>query len=104
MARRRRKKQGTFLSSLIVLLAILWGIYTKAGSDPSGSQFLRDFTGNHNEHITNIITDASKAKTNYGGLSPADYQKLANLNFKSGSRAYTEVNHNKSTLVKAHGK
>lgn len=55
MARRRRKKQGTVLSSVIVLVAIAWGLFTKAGSDPSGSQFLKDFTGNHDEHVTNRL-------------------------------------------------
>ena len=101
MARRKRKKQGTVLSSVIVLIAIAWGLFTKAGGDPSGSQFLKDFTGNHDEqHVTNTIGDASKANKAYGGLSDADYKKLANLNFKSGYKAFTVVNHNRSTLVK----
>ena len=101
MARRKRKKQGTVLSSVIVLIAIAWGLFTKAGGDPSGSQFLKDFTGNHDEqHVTNTIGDASKANKAYGGLSDVDYKKLANLNFKSGDKAFTVVNHNRSTLVK----
>src|SRR5699024_7870091 len=97
MARRKRKKQGTVLSSVIVLIAIAWGLFTKAGGDPSGSQFLKDFTGNHDEqHVTNTIGDASKANKAYGGLSDVDYKKLANLNFKSGDKAFTVVNHNRS--------
>lgn len=101
MAKRKRKKQGAALSSLIVVIAIVWGIFTKAGSDPNGSQFLKDFTGNNDEHVTSTIKGASKANKAYGGLSNADYQKLAKLNFKSGSRAYITLNNNRSTLVKS---
>ena len=54
--------------------------------------FLKDFTGNHDEHVTNTIGDATKANKTYGGLSDADYKKLANLNFKNGGKAFTEVN------------
>lgn len=101
MAKRKRKKQGAALSSLIVVIAIVWGIFTKAGSDPNGSQFLKDFTGNNDEHVTSTIKGASKANKAYGGLSNADYQKLAKLNFKSGNRAYITLNNNRSTLVKS---
>lgn len=101
MAKRKRKKQGAALSSLIVVIAIVWGIFTKAGNDPNGSQFLKDFTGNNDEHVTSTIKGASKANKAYGGLSNADYQKLAKLNFKSGSRAYITLNNNRSTLVKS---
>lgn len=33
-------------------------------------------------------------------MSSTDYQKLANLDFKSGDKAYVYVNNNKSTLIK----
>ena len=38
--RRRRRKQSTVFSSIIVIIAIAWGVFTKAGSDPNGSQFI----------------------------------------------------------------
>lgn len=41
----------------------------------------------------------SSAKS-YGGLSQRNYDKLAHLNFKSGTKGYITVNNNKSTLVK----
>ena len=99
--RRRRRKQSTVFSSIIVIIAIAWGVFTKAGSDPNGSQFIKNVTGNSNDQVTNTIKSASKSNKVYGGLSQSDYKKLADLNFKSGSRAYTEVNHNRSTLVKS---
>lgn len=100
MARRRRRKQGTVLSSVIVIIAIVWGIFTKAGSDPNGSQFINTITGS-NDSVTSTVNNASKSNKYYGGLSQTDYKKLADLNFKSGDRAYAEVNHNRSTLVKS---
>jgi DNA-entry nuclease len=47
-----------------------------------------------------VVNNATTANTNYGGLSSDDYQKLANLDFKSGDKAYVYVNNNKSTLIK----
>ena len=47
-----------------------------------------------------VVKNATTADTNYGGLSSTDYQKLANLDFKSGDKAYVYVNNNKSTLIK----
>lgn len=94
--RQRRKKSSSFLTFLIALVAIAWGIYTKGGMEPTGTQISQP----QQTHISNQISNASKADKSYGGLSQTDYQKLAKLNFKSGEKAYVFVNHDKSTLIK----
>lgn len=58
-------------SSIIVIIAIAWGIFTKAGSDPNGSQFIKDVTGNSNDQVTNTIKSASKAIRSMAGYRKA---------------------------------
>lgn len=96
--RKRRKQSNTFLSVLVMIVVIAWGIYTKGGTDPNGSDF--HSSQSTQSTISNKINDAGKAQTSYGGLSHTDYQKLAKLNFKSGSKAYVLVNHDQSTLIR----
>lgn len=94
MAKRRRyrkKQKNTVVSWIVALIIIIWGGCFKLNSSnqtqtPSSSQ--------------QVVNNATTANTNYGGLSNDDYQKLANLDFKSGDKAYVYVNNNKSTLIK----
>lgn len=102
MAKRKRKyskrsSKPTLLSSLIVLVALIWGIWSKYGST---SQSNNNQPTNNSQPQSGVISNANSASTSYGGLSKNDYQKLANLNFQSGSKAYVYVNNNKSTLIK----
>lgn len=94
MAKRRRyrkKQKNTVVSWIVALIIIIWGGWFKLNSSnqtqtPSSSQ--------------QVVNNATTANTNYGGLSNDDYQKLANLDFKSGDKAYVYANNNKSTLIK----
>lgn len=102
MARRRSKrtskKSSNFWTVVIILIALVWGVSTKGGSDSSGNHLVNQLTGKNPQ-----TTDVGKAQTAskvYGGLAQKDYQKLAQLNFKSGSKAYITVNDNHSTLIK----
>lgn len=99
MAKRRKRKSNSLLSILILVIVIGWGIYTKAGKDPNATGLMNSIFG-QTEEVQDKIGDANVASTAYGGLSQDDYQKLANLNFKSGQKAYVYVNHDKSTLIK----
>ncbi|QNQ82725.1 DNA/RNA non-specific endonuclease [Lactobacillus sp. PV037] len=93
MASRRKNKnsQGQrILSFIIIFLVIVFVIYQRTGKN-------RTSTSNNS---ANVIQKANQAQTSYGGLSKQDYQKLANLNFKSGDKAYVYVNDDKSTLIK----
>lgn len=98
MAKRRkyRKKQtNTVVNWIIALVIIIWGGWFKLNSSNQ--------VANQNQNQDNsqqVVKNATTADTNYGGLSSADYQKLANLDFKSGDKAYVYVNNNKSTLIK----
>ena len=98
MAKRRkyRKKQtNTGVNWIIALVIIIWGGWFKLNSSNQ--------VANQNQNQDNsqqVVKNATTADTNYGGLSSADYQKLANLDFKSGDKAYVYVNNNKSTLIK----
>lgn len=92
MARRRknqRKKENTFYTIVVVIIAIAWGIYSK-----NGNSF--NFSSNN---ANNTVNTAQRANTSYGGLSHSDYEKLAKIDFKSGGKAYIDVNHDKSTLI-----
>ncbi|MCH3990931.1 MAG: DNA/RNA non-specific endonuclease [Lactobacillus sp.] len=87
MARKSRRKQntiGNLLTALIVIIAIFLGA-NKVNSN-------RQLT-NSNQNQTQ-----TQSKTGLGGLSQAEYQQLAKLDFKSGQAAYIQVNRGKSTL------
>lgn len=93
MANRRRNKntQGQkILSFIVIFLIIIFVIYQRTNKN----------NGTNTGSSTSIIKNANRAQTSYGGLSKQDYQKLANLNFKSGAKAYVYVNNDKSTLIK----
>ena len=98
MAKRRkyRKKQkNTVANWIIAIVIIIWGGWFKLQSS--------NHTSNQSQEPSSsqqVINKATTANTNYGGLSSDDYQKLANLDFKSGDKAYVYVNNNKSTLIK----
>lgn len=98
MAKRRkyRKKQtNTVVNWIIALVIIIWGGWFKLNSSNQ--------VANQNQNQDNsqqVVKNATTADTNYGGLSSADYQKLANLDFKRGDKSYVYVNNNKSTLIK----
>lgn len=104
MARRRRRRSRKALNSdlwtiVIIALFLLWFISTKGGADPSGHQTIDQIVRNEPAK-ENKIEQAQPAAKVYGGLSQKDYDKLAELNFKSGSAAYVTVNNNRSTLIK----
>lgn len=98
MAKRRkyRKKQkNTVANWIIAIVIIIWGGWFKLQSS--------NHTSNQSQEPSSsqqVVNKATTANTNYGGLSSDDYQKLANLDFKSGDKAYVYVNNNKSTLIK----
>ena len=98
MAKRRkyRKKQkNTVANWIIAIVIIIWGGWFKLQSS--------NHTSNQSQEPSRsqqVVNKATTANTNYGGLSSDDYQKLANLDFKSGDKAYVYVNNNKSTLIK----
>lgn len=98
MAKRRRyrkKQTNTVANWIIALVIIIWGGWFKLNSSNQ--------VANQNQNQDNsqqVVKNATTADTDYGGLSSADYQKLANLDFKSGDKAYVYVNNNKSTLIK----
>lgn len=95
MAQKRRKKskkkQTSLTSIVIALIIVLWGYFAKDGNFD-----LNPILPNSNQTLQNAQT----ASASYGGLSDNDYQKLAKLDFKSGSKAFTYVNNDKSTLIK----
>ena len=91
----RKKQTNTVANWIIALVIIIWGGWFKLNSSNQ--------VANQNQNQDNsqqVVKNATTADTNYGGLSSADYQKLANLDFKSGDKAYVYVNNNKSTLIK----
>ena len=91
----RKKQTNTVANWIIALVIIIWGGWIKLNSSNQ--------VANQNQNQDNsqqVVKNATTADTNYGGLSSADYQKLANLDFKSGDKAYVCVNNNKSTLIK----
>ncbi|AXQ20256.1 DNA/RNA non-specific endonuclease [Lactobacillus johnsonii] len=93
--RYRKKQTNTVVNWIIALVIIIWGGWFKLNSSNQ--------VANQNQNQDNsqqVVKNATTADTNYGGLSSADYQKLANLDFKSGDKAYVYVNNNKSTLIK----
>lgn len=90
MARKKQKKQGTLYTVIGAIIIIAWGIFSKDGN-------LNNLFSNNS---TNTVNNAKSANTYYCGLSKTDYDQLAKLDFKSGDRAYIDVNHNKSTLIK----
>ena len=98
MAKRRRyrkKQTNTVANWIIALVIIIWGGWFKLNSSNQ--------VANQNQNQDNsqqVVKNATTADTNYGGLSSADYRKLANLDFKSGDKDYVYVNNNKSTLIK----
>ena len=91
----RKKQTNTVANWIIALVIIIWGGWFKLNSSNQ--------VANQNQNQDNsqqVVKNATTADTNYGGLSSTDYQKLANLDFKSGDKAYVYVNNNKSTLIK----
>lgn len=98
MAKRRkyRKKQkNTVANWIIAIVIIIWGGWFKLQSSNHTSNQSKEPSSSQQ-----VVNKATTANTNYGGLSSDDYQKLANLDFKSGDKAYVYVNNNKSTLIK----
>lgn len=92
--RRYRKKQtNTVANWIIALVIIIWGGWFKLNSS-------NQVANQNQDNSQQVVKNATTADTNYGGLSSTDYQKLANLDFKSGDKAYVYVNNNKSTLIK----
>lgn len=93
MARKtQKKKQGTLYTVIGAIIIIAWGIFSKDGNFNLNNLF--------SSSPSNTVNNAKRADTYYGGLSKTDYDQLAKLDFKSGDRAYIDVNHNKSTLIK----
>lgn len=101
MARKRRRskqRQNTSLLTVAVtVIAVLWGIYTQGGQkvQDSVNQSASQSAANQ------VVTKAQPAAKAYGGLAQSDYQKLARLNFKSGTKSYVYVNNNHATLIKS---
>lgn len=93
--RYRKKQKNTIGSWIVALIIIIWGSWFKLNSSNQASNQNQD-----TDNAEQVVNNATRADTNYGGLSNTDYQKLANLNFKSGDKAYVYVNNNKSTLIK----
>ena len=96
MAKRRRyrkKQTNTVANWIIALVIIIWGGLFKLNSS-------NQVANQNQDNSQQVVKNATTADTNYGGLSSTDYQKLANLDFKSGDKAYVYVNNNKSTLIK----
>lgn len=91
---RKRSSKPTLFSSLVVLIALVWGIWNRYGGDIQKAQ------SQENNPQSGVISKANRANTDFGGLSSQDYQKLANLNFQNGSKAFAFVNNNHSTLIK----
>ena len=91
MARKKQKKQGTLYTVIGAIIIIAWGIFSKDGNFNLNNLF--------SMNPSNTVNNAKSANTYYGGLSKTDYDQLAKLDFKSGDRAYIDVNHNKSTLI-----
>lgn len=94
MARKtQKKKQGTLYTVIGAIIIIAWGIFSKDGNNFNLNNLF-------SSSPSNTVNNAKRADTYYGGLSKTDYDQLAKLDFKSGDRAYIDVNHNKSTLIK----
>ena len=96
MAKRRRyrkKQTNTVANWIIALVIIIWGGWFKLNSS-------NQVAHQNQDNSQQVVKNATTADTNYGGLSSTDYQKLANLDFKSGDKVYVYVNNNKSTLIK----
>lgn len=91
----RKKQTNTGVNWIIALVIIIWGGWFKLNSS---NQVVNQ--NQNQDNSQQVVKNATTADTNYGGLSNADYQKLANLDFKSGDKAYVYVNNNKSTLIK----
>ena len=89
----RKKQTNTGVNWIIALVIIIWGGWFKLNSS-------NQVANQNQDNSQQVVKNATTADTNYGGLSSADYQKLANLDFKSGDKAYVYVNNNKSTLIK----
>lgn len=89
----RKKQTNTVANWIIALVIIIWGGWFKLNSS-------NQVANQNQDNSQQVVKNATTADTNYGGLSSADYQKLANLDFKSGDKAYVCVNNNKSTLIK----
>ena len=100
MARRRKHKhiKNGGLVSIIVLIIL---VALDFASNGKIEQATKGLVNNASQvQVGNQISDADKAQSKFGGLSAKDYQKLADLNFKSGESSYITVNHDKSTLNK----
>lgn len=89
----RKKQTNTGVNWIIALVIIIWGGWFKLNSS-------NQVANQNQDNSQQVVKNATTADTNYGGLSSTDYQKLANLDFKSGDKAYVYVNNNKSTLIK----
>lgn len=89
----RKKQTNTVANWIIALVIIIWGGWFKLNSS-------NQVANQNQDNSQQVVKNATTADTNYGGLSSVDYQKLANLDFKSGDKAYVYVNNNKSTLIK----
>ncbi|MBP2058060.1 DNA-entry nuclease [Lactobacillus colini] len=93
MAKRRKRKNKRnqqIISWIIFFIMVIFAVY----------QWGKPNHANDTNNNPDTTQNAGTANTPYGGLSKTDYQKLANLNFKSGGQAYVYVNNNHSTLIK----
>lgn len=110
MAKRRKQNNSSLVGCFVIILVILGllGRFSGGGSQSShdtSNQEARteQTTGQKNKKIKPKQTEkqtpqAPAAENSYGGLAPATYQQLANLNYRSGSSVYIDVNGDKSTL------
>lgn len=96
--KRSKAKTGGWVSVLVLIVLVIWDMYSGGSAENAGKKIVNDLTGQSS--VTNTINNASVAQKAYGGLSKSDYDKLAKLDFKSGGQAYIVVNHDKSTLIK----
>lgn len=97
---RRKRRQDSFFSLLVVIIAFVWALLTKGGQKPVGNNLLSELTGPRTTRESGTLPQVTPAKKDYGGLSDKDYRHLASLNFKSGDKAYVLLNHDHATLIK----
>lgn len=92
MARRRRRRSkrgslGNLLTAVIIVVAIFWGAGRLKGNHWTSP-------GLHQPQTSQTQTTSKEI----GGLTAAEKQQLAKLNFQSGQIGVIQVNHGRSTL------
>ncbi|WP_251717677.1 DNA/RNA non-specific endonuclease [Lactobacillus agrestimuris] len=96
--KRSRAKSGGIIGTIVLAILLIADLYSGGTVEQTGKKIVENFSGQ--DKVSNVINNASTSSASYGGLSKADYDKLAKLNFKSGGRAYITLNNDKSTLIK----